>query len=115
MFDVDHVEVLRGPQGTLYGRNATAGAINIQTAKPTFDRFKASASGEIGNYGLLNLAAAVNVPLSDTLAVRVAGSRQTRNGYADNGRAGDETTPACVATPPGSRPTASRCLSPENK
>ena len=48
-YDVSQVEVLRGPQGTLYGRNATAGVVNLISAKPT-DQFEAMASGDIGNY-----------------------------------------------------------------
>ncbi len=49
-YDVSQVEVLRGPQGTLYGRNATAGVVNLISAKPT-DQFEAMASADVGNYG----------------------------------------------------------------
>ncbi len=83
LFDVNRIEVLRGPQGTLYGRNATAGAVNITTNKPT-DQFSLDASAEIGNYGTINTEAAVNVPLSSTLALRVAGARKVHDGYRDN-------------------------------
>ncbi|WP_179562986.1 TonB-dependent receptor [Sphingomonas sp. R3G8C] len=91
LFDVERVEVLRGPQGTLYGRNATAGAVNIQSVKPG-DKFSLNAAGEIGNYGTLNLEAGMTVPLTDTLSVRVAGTRQTRDGYRTNPgyRGGDD-------------------------
>jgi iron complex outermembrane recepter protein len=88
MFDVGRVEVLRGPQGTLYGRNATAGAINIATNKPS-DKFELNGAAEVGNYGTLNLEGAVNVPVTDTLAVRVAGTRKTHQGYRNNGAVGD--------------------------
>jgi iron complex outermembrane recepter protein len=84
LFDIDQVSVLRGPQGTLYGRNATAGAVNIVSAKPDLNRFGINASSEIGNYGEINMQAAVNVPLSPTLGLRVAGARNTHDGYRDN-------------------------------
>lgn len=83
MFDVERVEVLRGPQGTLYGRNATGGAINISTAKPK-DRFELLGSAEVGNYGTINTEAAINVPVTDTLAIRAAGAVRTHEGYRDN-------------------------------
>ncbi|MFD2137008.1 TonB-dependent receptor plug domain-containing protein [Novosphingobium resinovorum] len=71
MFDVERIEVLRGPQGTLYGRNATAGAVNIATIKPT-DDWKLDAAAEIGNYGTLNFDVGATVPVSDTLSFRFA-------------------------------------------
>lgn len=61
-FDVDQVEVLRGPQGTLWGRNATAGAVDIITAKPT-DVFEGQLKGEIGNFDTRRLSGFLNVPL----------------------------------------------------
>ena len=73
-FDVERVEVLRGPQGTLYGRNATGGVVNIITAKPT-DAFEAEIRAEIGNYSTQKLRGMVNMPIiGDKLAVRVAGN-----------------------------------------
>ena len=73
-FDVERVEVLRGPQGTLYGRNATGGLVNIITAKPT-DTFGAEITGEIGNYNTRKLRGMINMPLvGDKLAIRVAGN-----------------------------------------
>ena len=84
MFDVERVEVLRGPQGTLYGRNATGGAVNISSAKP-IDKFELNAALEAGNYGAMNAEGAVNVPITSTLAVRVAGAKRTHRGYRDNG------------------------------
>ena len=83
-FDLDRIEVLRGPQGTLYGRNATAGAINIQTAKPT-DRLEYSAAAEYGYKNQVIVEAMANLPLTDTLAFRVAGSVHERDAYRDNG------------------------------
>jgi outer membrane receptor protein involved in Fe transport len=84
-FDVASVEVLRGPQGTLYGRNATGGVVNITSAKPKLDRFEGSIKGEVGNYDSKRLVGMLNVPiLDDMLAVRVAGSLTKRDGYDYN-------------------------------
>jgi len=83
-YDVGQVEVLRGPQGTLYGRNATAGVVNLISAKPT-DQFEAMASGEIGNYGQRRFEGMINVPLvDDELDVRLAGEWTKRQGYSFN-------------------------------
>ncbi|KQM19105.1 TonB-dependent receptor [Novosphingobium sp. Leaf2] len=81
--DVKQVEVLRGPQGTLYGKNTTAGAINITTNQPTFD-FEGKAEVSVGNYNFKQAKAAVSGPLSDTLAVRVAMSTTSRRGTIYN-------------------------------
>ena len=84
-FDVERVEVLRGPQGTLYGRNATAGVINVISAKPDMDEFKGWLKGEVGNYHAKRLSAMVNAPLvEDKLAVRFAGAFTDRQGYDFN-------------------------------
>ncbi|MDF8333851.1 TonB-dependent receptor [Novosphingobium cyanobacteriorum] len=77
--DVKQIEVLRGPQGTLYGKNTTAGAINITSRQPTFD-FEGRAEASVGNLGFTQFKAAVSGPLSETVAVRVAGSLTNRNG-----------------------------------
>ncbi len=83
-FDVAQVEVLRGPQGTLYGRNATAGVVNLISAKPT-DQFEAMASGELGNYHQKRFEAMINIPLvDDRLDVRLAGEWTKRQGYSFN-------------------------------
>jgi iron complex outermembrane receptor protein len=78
--DVDHIEVLRGPQGTLYGKSSTAGAINVISAKPT-DKFDASASLTYGNYDTRRTEAMVNVPVSDSFALRLAAASNNRDGY----------------------------------
>ena len=83
-FDLERVEVLRGPQGTLYGRNATAGVVNFITAKPDLKALHASAEGEYGNYNEYKVKGMVNVPLGDTLGVRVAGTYLKRNGFTQN-------------------------------
>lgn len=83
-YDVERVEVLRGPQGTLYGRNATAGVFNLITAKPVFDEFQANAELTYGNYNTLKAKGMLNLPLGEKAALRLAGSYLSRDGYADN-------------------------------
>ncbi|MGI8839592.1 MAG: TonB-dependent receptor [Caulobacteraceae bacterium] len=88
-FDVERVEVLRGPQGTLYGRNATAGAVNVISAKPT-GVFEGEIKGEIGTYGDRRLSGYINLPIDeDKLAVRFAGAYTKRDGFAFNSITGD--------------------------
>ena len=87
-FDVSQVEVLRGPQGTLYGRNATGGVVNVISAKPT-DRWEAHASVDVGNYNNRRLEGMLNVPiLDDKIDLRVAGEWTKRDGYAFNEQTG---------------------------
>lgn len=80
LFDVERVEVLRGPQGTLYGRNATAGVVNVITARPD-DEFDAAGTVEVGNHDTVRTTAMVNVPLSSGVALRVAGATNRHDGY----------------------------------
>ena len=83
-FDVSQVEVLRGPQGTLYGRNATAGVVNLISAKPT-DEFEAMASGDIGNYHNRRFEGMLNLPIvDDRVDLRIAGEWTKRDGYSFN-------------------------------
>ena len=83
-YDVSQVEVLRGPQGTLYGRNATAGVVNLVSAKPT-DQFEAMASADIGNYQNRRFEGMINIPIvGDRLDLRVAGEWTKRDGYTFN-------------------------------
>lgn len=82
-FDMQRVEVLRGPQGTLYGRNATAGVVNLIPALPTND-LGAALKLEAGNYGTMRANGMLNVPLSDTLGIRVAGAMTKRDGFDYN-------------------------------
>ncbi len=81
--DVAQIEVLRGPQGTLYGKNTTAGAINISTRQPSFE-LEGRAEVSIGNLGFKQIKAAVGGPLSDTLAARLAVSGTGRRGTIFN-------------------------------
>ncbi|HSZ75753.1 MAG TPA: TonB-dependent receptor, partial [Rhizomicrobium sp.] len=83
-YDVSQVEVLRGPQGTLYGRNATAGVVNLVSAKPT-DQYEAMASVDVGNYNNRRFEGMLNVPIvGDKLDLRIAGEWTKRDGYAFN-------------------------------
>lgn len=81
--DVDRIEVLRGPQGTLYGKNTTAGAVNISTRRPTFN-FEGSAEVTFGNLGFQQAKASVSGPLSDNVAARFAISSTSRRGTIYN-------------------------------
>jgi iron complex outermembrane recepter protein len=83
-FDLERIEVLRGPQGTLFGRNATSGVVNFITAKPDLTGFKAAAEGEYGNFNAYKLKGMVNAALGDTLGIRVAGYYEKRDGYTKN-------------------------------
>ena len=83
-FDLERIEVLRGPQGTLFGRNATSGVVNVVTAKPDLSGFGASGTFEYGNYNSIKATGMVNVPVGDTIGVRVAGFYLNRDGYTDN-------------------------------
>jgi len=83
-FDLERIEVLRGPQGTLYGRNATSGVVNVVTAKPQLGEFAASADAEYGNFQSIKGKAMVNIPLGDSMGVRLAGFYLNRDGYTRN-------------------------------
>ena len=84
-FDLERMEVLRGPQGTLYGRNATGGVINLISAKPDLDDLTGSGKLEVGNYKSMRAVGMLNIPLvDDVLGVRVAGAWTSRDGYDYN-------------------------------
>ncbi len=88
-YDVNQVEVVRGPQGTLYGRNATAGVVNVISAKPT-DQFEAMLSADFGNYTNRRYEGMVNIPIvDDRLDLRVAGEWTKRDGYTINENTGN--------------------------
>jgi iron complex outermembrane receptor protein len=84
-YDVERLEVLRGPQGTLYGRNSTTGVVNLITKKPNFDGVNGDFEVGYGNYDNVTVKGAVNVPMSDTFAARAAVTYNKRDGYNDNG------------------------------
>jgi iron complex outermembrane receptor protein len=83
-FDLDRIEVLRGPQGTLYGRNATAGAINLITNKPT-NKLEGSIGVDIGNYNTRRLDGVINVPINSMWALRAALSTSKHDTYLNPG------------------------------
>lgn len=82
-FDMERIEVLRGPQGTLYGRNATAGVVNMIPALPG-PTFGGEVKGEVGSFDTTRLSGMLNVPLGDTLGFRVAGAMTKRDGFDYN-------------------------------
>jgi iron complex outermembrane receptor protein len=84
-YDLERIEVLKGPQGTLYGRNATAGAINILPMIPDLGSRAGEASGEFGNEGSLRFDGVLNVPLGHGAAMRVAGYHVGHDGYMNDG------------------------------
>ena len=79
--DIEALELLRGPQGTLFGRNTSAGALNIRTKKPDFDGFSGFADFTYGNFDLINVKAAANFTASEDLAFRVNGAFRERDGF----------------------------------
>ncbi|HEX5776058.1 MAG TPA: TonB-dependent receptor, partial [Caulobacteraceae bacterium] len=84
-YDLQRVEVLRGPQGTLYGRNATAGVVNLISQKARLDTYEAKLSGDVANYNSTRLEGMVNIPLAtDVAALRIAGAWTKREGYSVN-------------------------------
>ncbi len=99
LYDVSSIEVLRGPQGTLYGRNATAGSVNVNTTLPT-NRFSGYSRLTLGDYGDVNAEAAVGGPIiSDKLLLRVAATEESRGGYGknlDTGNGVDDRNAAAV-------------------
>jgi iron complex outermembrane recepter protein len=82
-FDLQNVQVLKGPQGTLFGRNTTGGAILLVPQKPT-GLFEGYVEGSAGNYGMNREQGALNLPLSDAFRIRLSFDRETRDGYVNN-------------------------------
>ncbi len=83
LFDLSSIEILRGPQGTLWGRNSTVGAVNMQTAKPVLNDTSGNVEGGVGTYNRYGTRGAFNVPLTDTMAMRVAFVHEQHDGYVD--------------------------------
>ena len=81
IYDTDRLEALRGPQGTLFGRNANAGVINVVTAKPVLGETFGALDLTLGDYDLERLKGYLNLPLGDTLALRAAAFTERRDGY----------------------------------
>jgi iron complex outermembrane receptor protein len=83
LFDLEAIEVLRGPQGTLWGRNSSVGAVNMQTVKPEIGSTSGNFEAGYGNYNRIGTRGAVNIPISDTMAMRVAVVHEQHDGYVD--------------------------------
>lgn len=90
-YDLERVEVLKGPQGILYGRNSTGGAINVITAKPRIGESSGFGQGEYGNYGAYRATAAINLPLGQSAALRLSGNLAEHDGYYSDGTGDDES------------------------
>ncbi|WP_417318717.1 TonB-dependent receptor [Emcibacter sp.] len=83
--DIERVEVLKGPQGTLYGRNATGGAINVIPVKPRLGENSGQVSASYGNYNAYEISGIANLSVSDRMAVRVSAAKNEHDGYFDDG------------------------------
>jgi len=84
IFDVANVEVLRGPQGTLFGRNTPAGVVKFESEKPRLEKVEGYYNASVATHNTINVEGAVNVPLSDTWAMRASTLRQHRDDYVKN-------------------------------
>lgn len=82
-YDVERIEILRGPQGTLYGRNATGGVVNAITAKPVLGEFNASLEANYGEFDSKKLSGHVNLPIGEAIGLRLAGFALERDGYSE--------------------------------
>jgi iron complex outermembrane receptor protein len=81
LLDIDHIEVLRGPQGTLFGRNSLAGAVNIVSKQPRFDEQSGYIELTVGEFSRTDIRAGFNMPLGENLALMVSGASKPRQGY----------------------------------
>lgn len=83
LFDIEQVEVLRGPQGTLFGKNTTGGTVIVTTKAPVIGEFSGYAEATVGNYSRTNLEGVVNIPLADAAALRIGAATTGQDGFAD--------------------------------
>jgi iron complex outermembrane recepter protein len=90
-YDLERIEVLKGPQGTLYGRNASGGALNVITAKPRVGESEGYLNAELGNYQARKASGAINLPAGEYSAFRVAGQYVDRDGYLSDGTDDEDT------------------------
>ncbi len=91
-YDLERIEVLKGPQGTLYGRNATGGAINVIPTQPKLGELSGYATASYGNYDAVVAEGAINLPLGERGALRVSASTSRHDGYLRDGTSDDRTT-----------------------
>lgn len=85
LYDIERVEVLFGPQSTMYAANTPGGIVNIETARPKLETYEASGTLEYGNYNLLHTEGVLNAPMGETLALRAGFNTTVRDGYLSNG------------------------------
>jgi len=98
-YDVQQLEILRGPQGTLVGQNSTGGALFVNSVRPSFESMTGYIAQSVGNFGYAKTEAALNAPASDTFAVRVAGNYYQRDSFYDDLHLGNP--PATAGLEPG--------------
>ena len=84
-YDMNRIEVLRGPQGTLYGRNATGGVVNVISNDPVLGKYEGYGTVDVGNYDQLRVEGAANAPIGENVAARVSFASINRDGYLSNG------------------------------
>jgi iron complex outermembrane receptor protein len=102
MFDIAQIEVLRGPQGTLFGKNTTGGTINVKTKRPLLDERTIDVTGEYGDFGTTKVTTALNIPIiENVLGFRLAAMGLNSDGYYENGAAYGPTTIAPGLLAPG--------------
>ncbi|MEE2736279.1 MAG: TonB-dependent receptor [Pseudomonadota bacterium] len=82
--DLDRIEVLRGPQGTLFGQNSTGGTVNVISKEPSLEEFMGKADLTLGNYGLIKARGGLNIPLSHSVATRLSLVKTEREGFSEN-------------------------------
>ena len=90
-YDLDRIEILKGPQGTLYGRNATGGAINILPMQPRIGEMSGHVSAAYGNYNTINAEGALNVPIGERAALRFSATTANHDGYLRDGLSDEKT------------------------
>jgi iron complex outermembrane recepter protein len=96
LFDVERVEVLYGPQSTLYASNSPGGIVNVVSANPKLDKYEVSGLLEYGNYNLLHTEGSMNAPISEKVALRAAFTTSVRDGYLSNGGDNEDSKSARV-------------------
>lgn len=92
--DIERIEILHGPQGTLYGKNTNAGAISVYTKRPNREEYEGYIEATYGNYNMQKYIAAASGPITDTLAFRLSGTVHERDGYIENRGSGDDLNDA---------------------
>ena len=99
-FDIEQVEVLRGPQGTLFGKNTTGGVVSVRTKRPKLDAYSANLQAGYGDFSSYTVKAAADIPLiKDMLAIRVVGTYRKSDGYMKNGAVYGPITPFAPNSP----------------